>query len=60
MRAKGEGFRVVGELKNTDMVMERTFWVGVYPGMREEMLDYMIECMVEFLYESPGTGCIRW
>lgn len=45
MRAKGEGFRVVGELKNTDMVMERTFWVGVYPGMTEEMLDYMVNIL---------------
>ena len=48
MRAKGEGFRVVGELKNTDMVMERTFWVGVYPGMREEMLDYMADVILNF------------
>ena len=48
MRAKGEGFRVVGELKNTDMVMERTFWVGVYPGMREEMVDYMADVILNF------------
>jgi CDP-6-deoxy-D-xylo-4-hexulose-3-dehydrase len=48
MRAKGEGFRVVGELKNTDMVMERTFWIGVYPGMTEEMVDYMADVILNF------------
>lgn len=41
MRAKGEGYRVVGELTNTDRIMRDTFWVGVYPGMTEEMIAYM-------------------
>ena len=36
-----EGYRVVGYLKNTDFVMENTFWIGVYPGMTDEMIDYM-------------------
>ena len=43
MRASGEGYRVVGELENTDRIMQDTFWVGVYPGLTDEMLDYMIE-----------------
>ena len=43
MRARGEGFRIVGELKNTDKIMSNVFWVGVYPGMTKEMLDYMVE-----------------
>lgn len=43
MRASGEGYRVVGELVNTDRIMEDTFWVGVYPGMTDEMIDYMGE-----------------
>lgn len=43
MRATGEGFRVVGDLKNTDRIMNDVFWIGVYPGMSKEMLDYMIE-----------------
>jgi len=34
-------YRVVGDLKNTDRIMERTFWVGVYPGMTDAMLDHM-------------------
>lgn len=41
MRAAGEGYRVAGELTNTDRIMEDTFWVGVYPGMTDEMIDYM-------------------
>ena len=41
MRATGEGFRVVGNLDNTDRIMRDTFWVGVYPGMTDEMNDYM-------------------
>ena len=36
-------YRVVGELKNTDIIMERTFWVGVYPGMTDDRIDYMAE-----------------
>lgn len=34
-------YRVIGELKNTERIMHDTFWIGVYPGMREEMLYYM-------------------
>lgn len=45
MRRTGDGYRIVGTLENTDIVMERGFWIGVYPGMTGEMLDYMIECL---------------
>lgn len=47
MRASGEGYRVVGNLTNTDRIMMDTFWVGVYPGMTDEMIDYMAKCIVE-------------
>jgi len=43
MRASGEGYRVVGELTNTDRIMHDAFWIGVYPGMTEEMLVHMAE-----------------
>lgn len=43
MRKRGKGYRVVGDLKNTDRIMRDTFWVGVYPGMNDKMIDYMIK-----------------
>ncbi|MBD5522951.1 MAG: lipopolysaccharide biosynthesis protein RfbH [Lachnospiraceae bacterium] len=46
MRAKGEGYRIVGELTNTDRIMEDTFWIGVYPGMTDEMIDYMAKTLI--------------
>src|SRR2546427_6574136 len=36
-------FRVVGNLKNSDFVMDRTFWVGVYPGLTEEMIHSVVD-----------------
>lgn len=45
MRKEKAGYRVIGELENTDIVMERAFWVGVYPGMTEAKLDYMVDCL---------------
>lgn len=47
MRKTGKGYRVVGELKNTDRIMNDTFWVGVYPGMTDEMIDYMANIIKE-------------
>lgn len=41
MRKTGEGYRIVGSLENTDRIMRDSFWVGVYPGMTDEMIDYM-------------------
>lgn len=48
MRKSGEGYRVVSELKNTDFIMNNGFWIGVYPGMTPEMLQWMITCIREF------------
>ena len=47
MREKKTGYRIVGELANTDRIMKDTFWVGVYPGMTDEMIDYMAKVIKE-------------
>ena len=51
MRATGEGYRVVGSLTNTDRIMEDTFWIGVYPGMTDEMIDYMADTLIAALQD---------
>ena len=52
MRQTGDGYRVVGELNNTDRIMKDTFWIGVYPGMSDEMIDVMATA----LKEACGKG----
>lgn len=47
MRKAGEGYRIVGSLSNTDLIMEHSFWIGVYPGMSREMLEDMAERILE-------------
>ena len=47
MRASGKGYRVVGDLSVTDRIMNSTFWVGVYPGMTDEMIDYMAKTIID-------------
>lgn len=42
-----DAYRVVGSLEQTDIIMENTFWVGVYPGMTDGMIDYMARVIVE-------------
>nr|AEM44280.1 CDP-4-dehydro-6-deoxy-D-glucose 3-dehydratase [uncultured bacterium] len=41
--------RVVGDLTNSDLITEHTFWVGVYPGLTDEMLDYVVASIKEFV-----------
>ena len=47
MRKSGEGYRVVGNLTVTDQVMNNSFWIGVYPGMTDDMLRYMAKTIIE-------------
>lgn len=47
MRRTGTGYRVIGDLKETDRIMKDSFWVGVYPGMTDEMIDYMARIIRE-------------
>jgi len=46
MRERGEGFRIAAPLINTDRVMSDSFWIGVYPGMTEPMIEYMAEVLL--------------
>jgi CDP-6-deoxy-D-xylo-4-hexulose-3-dehydrase len=52
MRVSGQGYRVAGGLENTDRILRDTFWVGVYPGMSEAMLDYMVATLIAFVEDS--------
>ena len=47
MRASKTGYRIVGSLETTNRIMRDTFWVGVYPGMTDEMIDYMAKTIKE-------------
>ena len=47
LRKAGTGYRVVGDLPNTDRIVQDTFWVGVYPGMTQEMLEYMVQTILD-------------
>lgn len=51
MRNNEVGYRVVGTLDKTDLIMNNSFWIGVYPGMNKEKLDYMVKTIVEFVKE---------
>ena len=54
MRRSGAGYRVAGDLTNTDRIMSQTFWVGVYPGMTKEKLAYMAGSIREFVENRDG------
>ena len=51
LRRIGTGYRIIGNLNETDKIMNDSFWVGVYPGMTDEMIDRMIEVIKEGIYE---------
>lgn len=47
-----EAYRVSGSLENTEFVMENTFWVGIYPGMTDEMIDHMAQVIIAAVTEK--------
>lgn len=47
-------FRIVGDLVNTDIVMNSTFWVGVWPGITHEMLDFVASTIISFKLNSSN------
>ena len=59
MRISGKGYRVVGDLTNTDIIMNQTFWIGVYPGMTDDMIDYMIDKITEYVGISNDKNIYR-
>lgn len=52
MREENQGFRVVGELTDTDRVMNDTFWVGVYPGLTDDAINFMIDTIKKFCLKA--------
>lgn len=49
-------YRVAASLTATDYIMENSFWVGVYPGMTDEMVDYMAETILQVVKDMPKKG----
>lgn len=52
MRNTQTGYRVIGDLKNTDRIVTNTFWIGVYPGMSKEAREYMVNEMINFIKQK--------
>lgn len=49
MRKTKEGYRIIGDLAVTDYITNNTFWIGVYPGMTDQMIDDMTNTIIDFL-----------
>lgn len=49
-------FRVVGNLANTDKIMNDTFWFGVYPGLSDTQMDYMMDCFHQFMKKHASKN----
>ena len=52
MRKNKEGYRIIGDLTNTDRIMNESFWVGLYPGMSEKKIDYMAKVIRNYFEEN--------
>ncbi|MDE7313236.1 MAG: lipopolysaccharide biosynthesis protein RfbH [Eubacterium sp.] len=51
MRRSGTGYRIAGGLENTDRIMRDSFWIGVYPGLTDENIEYMADVVREAVYQ---------
>ena len=50
--AEGVDYRIVGKLVNTDLIMKDSLWIGLYPGMGIEKLNYMVKTISEFCHKA--------
>jgi hypothetical protein len=48
--------RIAGTLENSDFIMDRVFWIGVYPGLTAAMIDYVIASVGDFIAQSSGAA----
>jgi CDP-6-deoxy-D-xylo-4-hexulose-3-dehydrase len=51
---EGLNYRIVGDLQKTDQVMARAFWIGLFPGLTEEMLGYVVTQIKQFCHQSDS------
>ena len=49
---RGREYRVVGELTNANIVTDRTFWIGLYPGLGPDQLQYVVETITKFVAKA--------
>lgn len=54
MRKNNNGYRIINRLNNTDIIMNNTFWIGVYPEMTKEKLLYMVNLIKNFVKEAEN------
>jgi CDP-6-deoxy-D-xylo-4-hexulose-3-dehydrase len=55
---KGRAFRVSGDLENADVVVDRTFWIGVYPGLTEQHVAYMLDVITDFCRQNSMKAAV--
>ena len=51
---EGWEYRVVGEMTNTDFVMNQSFWIGTFPGLQTDMLDFIAKVITEFVANAKA------
>ena len=56
MRKTGKGYKIAGDLHNTDMIMDSSFWIGVFPGMTEAKLSTMVQILSQIKIDK-GQSC---
>ena len=50
-------YRIVGSLRNTDLMMNNGFWIGVWPELNEEHLEYFVQCFKKFFVNVVSESC---